>query len=163
MWTAHILWIQAAQHIYRGLSWKRGEGNWQECQKRQFQSLLKWKPVIHNLCHLKCHQYLTDNSVKYLKECFSVLLITTLQWQSYLFAGNIVEFYWRYWDKPWNHLVRVVSVPVRAQTENFRNTSIKHYLQIHLTRATQRNIPEDTILHSHRRENLKSYKFTLFV
>jgi hypothetical protein len=28
-----------------------------------------------------------------------------------------------------------------------------------LTRATQRNIPEDTILHSHRRENLKSHNF----
>jgi hypothetical protein len=28
-----------------------------------------------------------------------------------------------------------------------------------LTRATWRNNPEDTILHSHRRENLKSYKF----
>jgi hypothetical protein len=28
-----------------------------------------------------------------------------------------------------------------------------------LTRATRRNIPEDTILHSHRRENLKSYVF----
>jgi hypothetical protein len=27
-----------------------------------------------------------------------------------------------------------------------------------LTRATRRNIPEDTILHSHRRENLRSYK-----
>jgi hypothetical protein len=27
-----------------------------------------------------------------------------------------------------------------------------------LTRATRRNIPEDTSLHSHRRENLKSYK-----
>jgi hypothetical protein len=27
-----------------------------------------------------------------------------------------------------------------------------------LTRATRRNIPEETILHSHRRENLKSYK-----
>jgi hypothetical protein len=27
-----------------------------------------------------------------------------------------------------------------------------------LTRATRRNIPEDTTLHSHRRENLKSYK-----
>jgi hypothetical protein len=27
-----------------------------------------------------------------------------------------------------------------------------------LTRATRRNIPEDIILHSHRRENLKSYK-----
>jgi hypothetical protein len=26
-----------------------------------------------------------------------------------------------------------------------------------LTRATQRNIPEDTILHSQSRENLKSY------
>jgi hypothetical protein len=26
-----------------------------------------------------------------------------------------------------------------------------------LTRATQRNIPEDTILHSHSRENLRSY------
>jgi hypothetical protein len=26
-----------------------------------------------------------------------------------------------------------------------------------LTKATQRNITEDTILHSHRRENLKSY------
>jgi hypothetical protein len=27
-----------------------------------------------------------------------------------------------------------------------------------LTRATRCNNPEDTILHSHRRENLKSYK-----
>jgi hypothetical protein len=26
-----------------------------------------------------------------------------------------------------------------------------------LTRATWRNIPEDGILHSHRRENIKSY------
>jgi hypothetical protein len=26
-----------------------------------------------------------------------------------------------------------------------------------LTRATRRNIPQDAILHSHRRENLKSY------
>jgi hypothetical protein len=30
-----------------------------------------------------------------------------------------------------------------------------------LTRATERNIPEDTILHSHRRERLKSYKTRL--
>jgi hypothetical protein len=26
-----------------------------------------------------------------------------------------------------------------------------------LTKATRRNIPEDTILHCHRRENFKSY------
>jgi hypothetical protein len=30
-----------------------------------------------------------------------------------------------------------------------------------LTRATRRNNPEDTILHSRRRENLKSYKESL--
>jgi hypothetical protein len=30
-----------------------------------------------------------------------------------------------------------------------------------LTRATRRNIPDDTILHNHRRENLKSYIFFL--
>jgi hypothetical protein len=29
-----------------------------------------------------------------------------------------------------------------------------------LTRATWHNIPEDAILHSHRRKNLKSYKTT---
>jgi hypothetical protein len=28
-----------------------------------------------------------------------------------------------------------------------------------LTRTTRRNIPEDTILHSHSRENFKSYNF----
>jgi hypothetical protein len=30
-----------------------------------------------------------------------------------------------------------------------------------LTRATRRNIPEDTILHSHHRQNLKSYIETM--
>jgi hypothetical protein len=30
-----------------------------------------------------------------------------------------------------------------------------------LTRATRRNVPEDAILHSHRRETLKSYKFII--
>jgi hypothetical protein len=31
-----------------------------------------------------------------------------------------------------------------------------------LTRGTRRNNLEDTILHSHRRENLKSYKAIMF-
>jgi hypothetical protein len=31
-----------------------------------------------------------------------------------------------------------------------------------LTRATRRNILEDAILHSHRRENLKSYNLQLY-
>jgi hypothetical protein len=31
-----------------------------------------------------------------------------------------------------------------------------------LTRARRRNIPEDAILHSHRRENLKSYNSRIF-
>jgi hypothetical protein len=32
-----------------------------------------------------------------------------------------------------------------------------------LTRATRRNNPEDTILHSHRRENLKSYRIKIWL
>jgi hypothetical protein len=32
-----------------------------------------------------------------------------------------------------------------------------------LIRATQRNIPEDAILHSHRRENLKSYNIIIII
>jgi hypothetical protein len=32
-----------------------------------------------------------------------------------------------------------------------------------ITRATRRNVPEDTILHSHRRENLKSYTIPHFL
>jgi hypothetical protein len=32
-----------------------------------------------------------------------------------------------------------------------------------LTRATRRNIPEDTILHSHRRNNLKSYMLAVLL
>jgi hypothetical protein len=32
-----------------------------------------------------------------------------------------------------------------------------------LTRATRRNIPEDTILHSNHRENLKSYKYFWYI
>jgi hypothetical protein len=44
-----------------------------------------------------------------------------------------------------------------AATSNRRTLRYVPPKRRFLTRATRRNIPEDIILHSHRRENLKSY------
>jgi hypothetical protein len=45
----------------------------------------------------------------------------------------------------------------RSSYEEIEEWRLLGCYTVWLTRATQCNIPEDTILHSHRHENLKSY------
>jgi hypothetical protein len=47
----------------------------------------------------------------------------------------------------------IISASITLITEE-----IRHYETSVVTRATRRHIPEDGILHSHLRKNLKSYK-----
>jgi hypothetical protein len=52
---------------------------------------------------------------------------------------------------------RIAPIIRATRIGELKKKVLRNFETLVLTRATRRNIPEEDILHSHRRENLKSY------